>query len=365
LDKKNIQLSDENHFELSIGGRLLKKDVFNSKDTIPIYSGSVVIPFGFTNKTIVPNFDQDYIIWGIDDAVFDFGFIPKGKKFTITDHCGMITIKNDKIVPEYLFYQLQLLKESLGFGWTYRASLTNIGNVEIPFPIKKDGTLDTVIQKDLALKFKIINESKKDLNDIKDSLVDVKISVDDNELKNFKHVDLDDKKLFTIDNGGRITKKDIQKAQGEIPVYSSSKIESNTLGHVSDKIKEVVDKAKFFEGTNLTVNADGSVGSVFIRTEKFYANDVCNIITINVPDIDPTFLKFELRTQIYTMGLDWANKLYKKKLRQIKVRIPITKNGYFDLKKQKSLAQKYIQAEKLKNVMCDELNSLLKVKVDF
>jgi len=362
LNKKNILLGNENYFELSIGKRILKKNIYKTREGIPIYSGSVITPFGFTDKSIIDDFDSDYIIWGIDDAVFDFAFIPKGEKFTVTDHCGVIKIINKKILPEYVFYELQLQKDSLGFGWTYRASLSNMKNVSISFPIKPDDDFDLSIQKSFASKSRKLRKLKNDLNDIIESLEDVKISVDENEIGNYR---INDNNLFTIDNGGRITKKDVEKAKGNIPVYSSSKFENETLGYVSNNIKKIVDKARFFTGINLTVNADGSVGSVFVRDHKFYANDVCNVITIKHPDIDPFFVKYELRTQIYTMGLDWTNKLYKQKLRQISIRIPIADNGKFDKEKQKLLVKKYSHAEQLKYETLSGVNSLIEVKVQF
>jgi hypothetical protein len=110
----------------------------------------------------------------------------------------------------------------------------------------------------------------------------------------FEEVNLGNEKYFEVDNGERIRKQDIQKAQGDIPVYSSSKYKDEVLGLVSDKIVEIVPKAKKFSGMCITINADATDYSAFCRNEVFYANDVLNVIKILKKDIYTPFIAFEI-----------------------------------------------------------------------
>lgn len=178
------------------------------------------------------------------------------------------------------------------------------------------------------------------------------------EMGKYAKVSLGDEKIFKIDNGERIRQQDIQRAKGTIPVYSASIFENFALGYVSEKIEDVVKGARAFDGINLTANADGSDYSVFVRKSKFYANDVCNVITVLAKDIDPYFLKHELRTQIYEAALNYQFKLYKKKLRTLTARIPINDKGEFDLDKQKAFGEKYEKISQMKDKLTKYLREL-------
>jgi len=356
--KKSISLGDKRYFELFIGKRILKKQMFNSQGNIPVFSGNVSIPFGFLDRSNVSDFKHNYIIWGIDDANFDFGLILKGMEFATTDHLGAIKILDNEIQPEYLLYELKSKKKSLNFGWTFRPSLYVMRRLKVDIPIKTDGSFNIQLQRTIGKKFSMIERIKVDLKQIYEDLNETSIVISDNEIGKYVNVCLGDKRLFKVNNGERIRKKDIEKAKGNIPVYSASIFENEALGYVSEKIEDVVKGAKSFEGINLTVNADGSDYSVFIRRNKFYANDVCNVITVISPKINPYFLKYELRTQIYEKALNYSYKLYKTKLKGIEVRIPTDEKGEFDLKKQIKIANQHDQFNQKKNEILRDLEEL-------
>jgi len=182
----------------------------------------------------------------------------------------------------------------------------------------------------------------------------------------FENVSLGNEKYFEVDNGERVRKQDIQKAQGHIPFYSSSKFEGEVMGYVSDKIKEIVKNAKKFNGKFLTVNADGSVGKVFIRDGEFYLNDVVNIIKILNKKILYEYLLYELQNKIDILGYGkWDKKLYKTELKQeLSVEIPIDENGEFDLDKQKEIAEKYAKIEQIKNKLKEDYKKIGDMEID-
>src|SRR3989339_777208 len=91
---KEIQLSNSKHFELFIGKRIVKKDLINISGNIPIYSANVKEPIGFHNKSNIADFNNNFVIWGIDGN-FEFNYIQKNQPFVSTDHCGVIKILND------------------------------------------------------------------------------------------------------------------------------------------------------------------------------------------------------------------------------------------------------------------------------
>jgi len=183
-------------------------------------------------------------------------------------------------------------------------------------------------------------------------------SLDD--IESYNLVSLGNEKLFEVDNGERIRKQDIQKAKGDIPVYSSSRFADDVLGHVSNDIKKIIPNAKSFEGNTLTINADGSVGKVIQRNVRFYANDILNVLKIKNTDIHQEYVLYELQNQIDKMRLDYTNKLYKKKLRTVKIRIPVTQDKKFDLQKQKDIAEHYTELYQIQNEINEQAERFLK-----
>jgi hypothetical protein len=81
-ETKNVSL-DEDYFDLSIGKRVLKKDILNQG--IPAYSANSQQPFGFVKKSNIDSFEVDSLLWGIDGN-FTWNYIPANHIFATTDH---------------------------------------------------------------------------------------------------------------------------------------------------------------------------------------------------------------------------------------------------------------------------------------
>lgn len=176
--KKEVFLSDKKYFELFIGKRVLKEEVFKSKEKIPVYSANVFTPFGFLGKTNIKDFKHDYILWGIDGK-FGFNLISNGIKFATTDHCGTIKILDKNIIPEYLLYKLRINANILGFDRTLRPSLANMEKkASINIPVDKKGKFDVKKQKEIAEKYKKILHLKRVLKQKIEELDEIIVEID-------------------------------------------------------------------------------------------------------------------------------------------------------------------------------------------
>lgn len=154
-------LSDENVFDVMIGDRVLSTDIVED-GKIPVYSANVHEEFGRINKQNITDFSRPSVIWGIDgDWMVDY--VPKNKPFYPTDHCGVIRIKNDNILPKYLVYALQVEGEYERFSRSNRASTQRVASLVIQVP-------------ELDVQKKIVAEMEA---------IDAKISAEDNKLKKF------------------------------------------------------------------------------------------------------------------------------------------------------------------------------------
>lgn len=155
----SISLNDKRFFELSIGKRVVKRDFHLMKGDYPIYSANVFDPIGYHVSSNISDFANNFVLWGIDGC-FEFNYLKKGTKFRYTDHCGVIRIINDDILPEYLMIQLDLAKKKYGFDRGLRSSLKNMRIIEIPIPYTTEGKIDIENQKQVIHKYNLVKELK-------------------------------------------------------------------------------------------------------------------------------------------------------------------------------------------------------------
>lgn len=127
----NYKLSDK-IFDVSIGDRVLSDEVIED-GTIPIYSANVFEEFGRINKQNLTDFSMPSILWGIDGD-WMVKLIPAGQPFYPTDHCGVLRVNSDEIVPGYLAFALQVAGEFEKFSRNNRASTQRIKNLTIQIP---------------------------------------------------------------------------------------------------------------------------------------------------------------------------------------------------------------------------------------
>jgi type I restriction enzyme M protein len=176
-DFEEIGLSNIEYFELSIGKRIVKRDLIKFTGNIPIYSANVKSPVGFHNQSNIPNFDNNFVLWGIDGD-FEFNAISKGSPFVSTDHCGVIRVLSNEILPEYLMIQLEIVRHKYGFDRGLRASLKNIKDVAIKIPFNSDGSINIDKQKEVIEKYEYVRELKNKISEYKNNISDLTVDVE-------------------------------------------------------------------------------------------------------------------------------------------------------------------------------------------
>ena len=156
----NYRLSDKNSFDLSIGNRVLSDEIVE-KGSIPIYSANVFEEFGRIDKQNINDFSVPSILWGIDGD-WMVNIMPADKPFYPTDHCGVLRIKTDDILPKYMALALQVEGEFERFSRSNRASTQRIANliIQVPSVSEQQKIVDKIeaIDKRIADEQAIISE---------------------------------------------------------------------------------------------------------------------------------------------------------------------------------------------------------------
>lgn len=143
---EKAKLGDKSIFELKIGKRVLDSEL-HAQGKIPVYSANVLKPFGFIDKELLANYDKESVLWGIDGD-WMVGFMPKNTPFYPTDHCGVLSIKEDKGKAKIVQFALENEGAKFGFSRTLRASIERVEGLKIPLPpLKEQEKISSCIEK--------------------------------------------------------------------------------------------------------------------------------------------------------------------------------------------------------------------------
>lgn len=170
FENKKINLGDNTNFNISIGKRVLMKNIVD--DGIPVISANVNQIFGYIEDEILNDYTMPSIIWGLDGD-WMVNYVVENHKFYPTDHCGVMRINSNEINPLYFMFKLEELGKNEGFNRTNRPSMDRIKSLSCYIP-------DIKIQNDFAdkvskLKMKVtlinknINQAFEDKKNILDS----------------------------------------------------------------------------------------------------------------------------------------------------------------------------------------------------
>lgn len=165
-ESQTYKLSNNDIFDISIGKRVLAKDIeeTSSDEAITVYSANVYEPFGYITKDILKDFSKDSVLWGIDGD-WMVNFMPKEKPFYPTDHCGVIRIKQDVIHAKYLAWALDIAGTEYRFSRANRASTARIKGMLIKAPSIEEQNKFVIEVEKLETK---INKAQKVINSAKE-----------------------------------------------------------------------------------------------------------------------------------------------------------------------------------------------------
>lgn len=150
--------------------RYTKEYCKSHKGNIPLYSGNTEVSFDMVDSY---DYDGEYITWA-KDGLAGYMMLHEGK-FSITGHRGILIPKDicKNIDLSYVKYLLEPIfrknkkgrEGDLGKNeyTTVNSVMINKMKETIPIPIKEDGSFDLEKQKELASKYRKIDEIKADL----------------------------------------------------------------------------------------------------------------------------------------------------------------------------------------------------------
>ncbi len=300
---KAYPLNDADIFEIKIGDRVLSTDI-TEDGQIPVYSANVFEEFGRINKQNIEDFSVPSILWGIDGD-WMVNVLPKDYPFYPTDHCGVLRIYSDEILPEYAAIALKKEGEHEKFSRNNRASTQRVSNLVLYIPQKEEqkriideiGRIDSEINAEA--------ENIKNLSEIiKDKFLEMFAKV-----SNMKPLG----EYCDIIKGSTITRD--QVTEGEVPVVAGG-IAPSCYHNTANR-----------EANMITVSASGAnAGYVNYWNTPIFASD-CNTISPkqgnNINHLYVYYYLLSIQDEIYELQRGAGQPhVYGKDLAKLNIKIP-------------------------------------------
>ena len=355
INYKKVKIVDI--FEILGEDNLTKTFINLNSGEYPVYSGQIENGgvFGYINSY---KYDEEILTWvtyGNSGHIFK-----RSGKFNIgRNNCGLRP-KFDKLNLEYVKYISEpiFIKNIKG---EKQKSLpqTIVKQIEISIPINSNGDFDIKAQEEIVEKYNLINDLKSKVVEYKQTIKNLKVTIDD-ELEDFKEPKINE--IFETKKGlSKYTKAYGQANKGEYPVYSASNIAPLTYINSYD-----------YNGKYLTWATNGFAGYIKVIDEKFSANGDRGILIPKYNELDLDYVKFALEPILRKLakgrkgdnGEDEFTKVYPSMVKSVAIKIPILKNGNFDIETQKSIAKKYLIIEQIKTSIEEELTKIEKLMVN-
>lgn len=177
----NIELLINDIFTIEKGKSDYTREFMNKyKGEYPVYSSQTI------NEGVIANintfdYDCECLTWTTDGTYVGTVFLRNGK-FSMTTHCGGLFLKEEyrnKISLEYLYSILNnilpLYKE--GEGSNKRLGVKRIAEIKIKIPIIKTGEFDLQKQKEIAEKYRKIEEIKQNIKAELQKIENIKVDI--------------------------------------------------------------------------------------------------------------------------------------------------------------------------------------------
>ncbi len=175
IEELNVEILTDNNFKfIEINnifnfqrGRVISKDYLHKNyGEYPVYSSNTKDygVFGYINSY---DFDCEGISWTTDGIYAGTTFYRNGK-FSITNVCGLMTLKDEFKNKLFLPYLNEIIDfRKIATGTDNKKVMTNVvlnSNISLKIPINSKGEFDLDAQKEIAEKYRKIEQIKKSIS---------------------------------------------------------------------------------------------------------------------------------------------------------------------------------------------------------
>lgn len=266
-------------------GKVISKDFIKSNaGEYPVYS-SQTENNGELGKISTYDFDGEYLTWTTDGANAGSVFYRKGK-FSVTNVCGLLEIKNKVMIPKFLYYVLSIeAPKYVNAGMGNPKLMSNVMakiRVAVP-PLEVQCEIVHVLDDFTLLSAELSAElkaRKRQYEYYRNNLLTFNGNVPRKSIP----------ELCYLSAGGDIDKRKVYKEinnEYNIPVISNG-VGKNAIYGYTNKYK--------VEAPALTISGRGTIGYCELRKESFYPIVRLICIKPKKKSVNISFLKYYIET---------------------------------------------------------------------
>lgn len=347
-------------FIINQGHQITDEEIYLASGNIPIYTAGNEIK-GYGSNTLV-TFEQLPCITYQTKAFS--GVVTVQYELFDANNTAALILKEQYKECINLEYVALLLRHVLMEFTTADSGVSYlnkdiVSEIELKIPTDRVGKISIKEQNDYMQKYKKLLEIEEN---IKEKLLEINALLD-MEIELPKYVEIKVKDFAVLNKGSNLISEEMIYQNYEkdgVPVYSSATENNGLMGTVSRSCFESFDKCG--RENELTWATNGYyAGKVFYRNSEYLYSEKCGRMVLRQKyenKIIPEFLCIMLNqiTYRYRTAESTNCKLDIIHMDEIPVRIPIKKNGEFDLKVQKNVVEKYKKLQDLKK----DLETILK-----
>jgi type I restriction enzyme S subunit len=304
-------------------GRVMSKDYLrDNSGEYPVYS-SQTIDDGVFGRIKTYDYDGEYLTWTTDGANAGSIFYRKGK-FSITNVCGLLKVKDTGVNTKFLLYILATVsKKYVNAGMGNPKIMSNVmEKIKIPIP-------PLAIQQEIV---KILDNFTKLEAELEAELEARKKQYEyyRTELLTFADRQTDRVRWITLNEIGKVSMckrifKNETLTSGDIPFYKIGTFGKQPNSYISRKIyDEYRKKYSFPKKGDVLLSASGTIGRrVIYNGEPAYFQD-SNIVWI---DNDESKVSNKFLYYLYAI-IEWRTeggtiqRLYNDNLKKIQIPVP-------------------------------------------
>lgn len=225
--------------------------------------------------------------------------------------------------------------------------------VELPILVDEDGELDYAAMREFGEAVERATNLQHNIHARAEQILSTNVILDAGEVR---EVRLGDENYFGVSIGKRVLRDDLS-GDGTIPVYSANA--RAPMGYVHQS-----EWSRVYEHPCLIWGIDGIFDWNFIPAgQEFVPTDHCGVLLVDNVNIDVEYLLYALRSTRDQYGFDRVFRAKLEHIVDVEVPIPVTSDGQFDLDRQRQLAEKYRQMERISDELLTRIQQLTEVVV--
>lgn len=219
--------------------------------------------------------------------------------------------KLNKTLAMFFLPIFRMERYRLSFGRVLNEK--RLKNHPIKLPVDKYGKPEFKLIEEFIKKIDRTKLLEKNIDNLKKSILEEKISLEEKKMKFFEY-----KKIFDIKKGKRFVVSKNTKS-GLCPFVSS--IDKN------NGVSNYLSISPNHKHNTITVNYDGSVGESFYQDTDFWAADSVNVLypKFNINPFVAMFLLVMIKKEKYRFN--YGRKWHKERMEVSKIKLPINNEG--------------------------------------